>query len=467
MLFSSISFIYYFLPIVFLLYFSVPAKFKNLVLLLSSLSFYFFGEPRYTIILLFSTIVDYTHSLIIDKKRGRPAAKFALISSILLNLSILGFFKYSDFFIGNINALFSTDFTLLQLPLPLGISFFTFQTMSYTIDIYRNEAGIQKNPLGLATYITLFPQLVAGPIVRYRTIAEEINERTHSFDLFAYGVRRFVIGLAKKVLIANQLGQLYQISVSAQSSSVLFYWMAAISFSLQIYFDFSGYSDMAIGLGRIFGFHFLENFNYPYISKSISEFWRRWHISLGTWFKDYLYIPLGGNRGSTLSWFRNIIIVWFLTGLWHGANWNFIIWGLYFGVILVLEKLVLNQVLVKLPHWLRHVYVCLLIVISFVIFNNEDLAVLNLSLKGMFGHLQIPIFNAESIYYLRSYAVIIGISIIGTTPFSRDLIQRGLQSKTSEKIINGLEPVFLLSLLLLVTGYLVDSSFNPFLYFRF
>jgi alginate O-acetyltransferase complex protein AlgI len=339
--------------------------------------------------------------------------------------------------------------------------------MSYTIDVYRNEAGIQKNPLGLATYITLFPQLVAGPIVRYRTIAEEINERTHSFDLFAYGVRRFVIGLAKKVLIANQLGELYQLSVSAQSSSVLFYWMAAIAFSLQIYFDFSGYSDMAIGLGRIFGFHFLENFNYPYISKSISEFWRRWHISLGTWFKDYLYIPLGGNRGSNLSWFRNIIIVWFLTGFWHGANWNFIIWGLYFGLILVVEKLFLNQVLVKLPHWLRHVYVCLIVVISFVIFNNEDLAVINLSLKGMFGQLPIPIFNAESIYYLRSYAIIIGISIIGATPFARDLIHRGLQSKTTEKIINGLEPIFLLSLLLLVTGYLVDSSFNPFLYFRF
>lgn len=467
MLFSSISFIYYFLPIVFLLYFSVPAKFKNLVLLLSSLAFYFFGEPRYTIILIFSTIVDYTHSLIIDKKRGTPAAKAALISSILLNLSILGFFKYSDFFIGNINALFSTDFALLQLPLPLGISFFTFQTMSYTIDVYRNEASIQKNPLGLATYITLFPQLVAGPIVRYRTIAEEINERTHSFDLFAYGVKRFVIGLAKKVLIANQLGELYQISVSAQSSSVLFYWMAAIAFSLQIYFDFSGYSDMAIGLGRIFGFHFLENFNYPYISKSISEFWRRWHISLGTWFKDYLYIPLGGNRGSNLSWFRNIVIVWFLTGFWHGANWNFILWGLYFGLILVLEKLFLDQILVKMPHWLRHVYVCLIVVISFVIFNNEDLAVISLSLKGMFGQLPIPIFNAESIYYLRSYAVIIGFSIIGATPLLRDLIHRGLQAKTTEKIINGLEPVFLLSLLLLVTGYLVDSSFNPFLYFRF
>ncbi len=467
MLFSSISFIYYFLPLVFLIYFAVPAKFKNLVLLISSLGFYFFGEPRYTIILLFSTVVDYTHSLIIDKKRGTPAAKYALISSIVLNLSILGFFKYSDFFIGNINALFSTNFSLLQLPLPLGISFFTFQTMSYTIDVYRNEASIQKNPLGLATYITLFPQLVAGPIVRYRTIAEEINERTHSFDLFAYGVRRFVIGLAKKVLIANQLGELYQITCSANSSSILFYWMGAIAFSLQIYFDFSGYSDMAIGLGRIFGFHFLENFNYPYVSKSISEFWRRWHISLGTWFKDYLYIPLGGNRGSNLNWFRNIFIVWFLTGFWHGANWNFIIWGLYFGIILMLEKAILNRLLQQLPKSVQHLYVLFIVVIGFVIFNNENLHTIGLTLQGMFGLLKIPILNAEAVYYLRSYAIIILIAIIGATPVMKNLIHWGIKHNKSEKLINGLEPVFLLSLLLLVTGYLVDSSFNPFLYFRF
>lgn len=467
MLFSSISFLYYFLPIVLVAYFAVPYRWKNLVLLLSSLGFYFFGEPQYTIILIFSTIVDYSHSLVIEKKRGQPAAKAALISSIVLNLSILGFFKYADFFIGNINAVFSTDLPLLHLSLPLGISFFTFQTMSYTIDVYRNEASIQRNPLGLATYITLFPQLVAGPIVRYRTVANEINDRTHSFDLFAYGVRRFVIGLAKKVLMANQLGELYQITMQTDNPTVLFYWMGAIAFSLQIYFDFSGYSDMAIGLGRIFGFHFLENFNYPYISKSVSEFWRRWHISLGTWFKDYLYIPLGGNRGSTLNWFRNIFIVWFLTGFWHGANWNFIFWGLYFGILLILEKSILQRILNRLPKLVQHAYVILIVVLGFVIFNNEDLGLMVQTFQGMFGGLHLPFANSETIYYLRSYAAVILIAVIGATPLMSNLVHRGTKDRVAEKWINFFEPIFLIALLLIVTGYLVDSSFNPFLYFRF
>lgn len=467
MLFSSISFIYYFLPIVFLVYFSVPYKYKNIVLLVSSLMFYFFGEPKYTILLLFSTIVDYIHSLIIDKNRDTKIAKMALISSVVINISMLCFFKYSDFFIKNINALFNTNFELLKLTLPIGISFFTFQTMSYTIDVYRNEAKIQKNPLGLATYVSLFPQLIAGPIVRYKTVAEEINNREHSFNNFAYGIKRFVIGLSKKVLIANALGELNVIATSANNPSVLFYWLGAIAFTLQIYFDFSGYSDMAIGLGRIFGFNFLENFNYPYISKSISEFWNRWHMSLGTWFKDYVYIPLGGNRVSKLKWFRNIAIVWFLTGFWHGASWNFILWGLYFGVIIILEKLFIMNLLEKIPNVFRHIYVIYIVVISFVIFNIESLSDIWTYFKGMFGVLDIPTLNVESMYYLKSYAVVIIISIIGSTPVIKNILSSVHNHKIINKAMNVLEPSCYLILLAVVTGYLVDSSFNPFLYFRF
>lgn len=467
MLFSSISFIYYFLPTVFLLYFAVPNKYKNLVLLICSLSFYFLGEPKYTVILVFSTVVDYVHSIVIDKNRGKKAAKVALASSIVINLSILGFFKYSDFFLENINFIFSTNYKLLNLTLPIGISFFTFQTMSYTIDVYRNEAKIQKNPLELATYISLFPQLIAGPIVRYKTVAEEINSRKHTYDLFAYGVKRFVIGLGKKVLIANQLGELHQIAINSSSPSVLFYWMGAVAFSLQIYFDFSGYSDMAIGLGRIFGFHFLENFNYPYISKSISEFWTRWHMSLGTWFKDYLYIPLGGNKVSKYKWLRNIFIVWFLTGFWHGASWNFVLWGLYFGIIIASEKLFFKNILTKIPSAFRHFYVLFVIVISFVIFNNENLSGMFDYFRGMFGFLDIPSINTESLYYLKSYSVVFIISIIGSTPLIRNFFASGYENKIINKIMNVSEPIYLIIIMIITTGYLVDSSFNPFLYFRF
>ncbi len=467
MLFSSISFIYYFLPLVFIVYFLAPKTYKNMVLLISSLLFYFFGEPIYTSILIFSTIVDFIHSLVIEKYRGQKQAKIALISSIVINVSILGFFKYYDFFIENINVLLQTDFELLGLSLPIGISFFTFQTMSYTIDVYRGEAKAQKSIFGLGTYIALFPQLIAGPIVRYKTIAEEINKREHSYDNFAYGISRFVIGLCKKVLIANALGELSVIAIGANNMSVLFYWIGAIAFSIQIYFDFSGYSDMAIGLGRIFGFHFLENFNYPYVSRSISEFWSRWHISLGSWFKDYVYIPLGGNRGSRLKWFRNIFIVWFLTGFWHGASWNFVIWGLYFGMILFFEKLYLKKILERLPSVFQHAYVLFIILISFVIFNNESLAEIALYLKGMFGLLNIPIVNQESLYYLKSYSTIIIISIIGATPFVNKCYSRLSNHNYIGKFINIAEPLGYIALILIITGYLVDASFNPFLYFRF
>ncbi len=463
MLFSSISFIYYFLPLVFILYFLSPKRYKNMVLLVSSLLFYFFGEPIYTSILIFSTIVDFVHSLLIEKYRGQKLAKIALVSSIVINVSILGFFKYYDFFIENINILLQTDFELLGLSLPIGISFFTFQTMSYTIDVYRGEARAQKSIFGLGTYIALFPQLIAGPIVRYKTIAEEINNREHSYDNFAYGIKRFVVGLCKKVLIANALGELSVIATGANNMSVLFYWIGAISFSIQIYFDFSGYSDMAIGLGRIFGFHFLENFNYPYVSKSISEFWSRWHISLGSWFKDYVYVPLGGNRGSKLKWIRNIFIVWFLTGFWHGASWNFVIWGLYFGMILFFEKLYLRKILERVPSIFQHAYVLFVVLISFVIFNNESLIDIAIYLKGMFGLLDIPVVNQESLYYLKSYSTIIIISIVGATPFVKKCYLR----LSNHNFINIAEPLTYIALILIITGYLVDASFNPFLYFRF
>ncbi len=467
MLFSSVSFIYYFLPLVLLVYFAVPRSLKNVVLLIFSLLFYFLGEPVYTAILVFSTVVDYSHSLIIEKFRGGIYAKIALVSSIIINVSILGFFKYYDFLAENLNLLLGTSIGTLSLALPLGISFFTFQTMSYTIDVYRGEAKAQQNILGLGMYISLFPQLVAGPIVRYKTIAEEIDNRVHSFENFAYGVKRFIIGLSKKVLLANTIGELSTIVSQVPDKSVLLLWMGAIAFSLQIYFDFSGYSDMAIGLGRIFGFHFLENFNYPYIAKSISEFWRRWHISLGSWFRDYVYIPLGGSKCNTVKTARNLILVWFLTGLWHGASWNFVIWGLFFGLMIAMEKAFLGRLLDKAPNPLKHAYVLLTIVFSFVIFSHDSIANGLNVLQGMMGLLDIPLVSWEAIYYLKSYGVMFVVSVVGSTPLMKQVFHR-LQSQLEyKKIIPALETVAIFTLLLLVTGYLVDASFNPFLYFRF
>ncbi len=463
MLFSSISFLYYFLPVLLLIYFAVPNKFKNTVLLVGSLLFYFYGEPKYVLLLLFSSIADYINSLIIDHYRGRKIAKVALIASIAINLSLLGFFKYADFFIANINGLFGSNIGLLRLALPIGISFYTFQTMSYTIDVYRGDVKPQKNPFDFATYVALFPQLIAGPIVRYQTIAEEIETRSHSMDKVAYGAKRFVIGLSKKVLIANSLGELNVLAMGTKQNSVLFYWLGAIAFALQIYFDFSGYSDMAIGLGRIFGFHFLENFNYPYISKSITEFWNRWHMSLGSWFKDYVYIPLGGNRVSKAKWYRNIFIVWFLTGFWHGASWNFVVWGLYFGLILVIEKMFLKKFLDKIPTFFNHAYVLFLVLISFVIFNIDNMAEILIYLKGMFGILDIPAWNLESVYYLKSYAVTMIMAVIGATPLIKNIFIKYKENQLGAL----LEPMAYVFLLLITTGYLVGSSFNPFLYFRF
>lgn len=467
MVFSSVSFLYVFLPTILLIYWITPKRFRNVTLFVGSLLFYFIGEPKYTVLLLISTVVDYTHSLIIERHRGTKRAKVALISSIVINLSMLGFFKYADFIISIINGVFKTGIEPLGISLPIGISFFTFQTMSYTIDVYRNEARPQKNPLNLGTYVALFPQLIAGPIVRYKTISEELTHRTHHLDDFAYGVHRFILGLGKKVLIANTLGELAAVVHTTNQPSVLYYWLGAVAFALQIYYDFSGYSDMAIGLGRMFGFHFLENFNYPYISRSISEFWNRWHMSLGQWFRDYVYIPLGGNRSGTVKWLRNIMIVWLLTGFWHGAGWNFILWGGILGTFIMLEKLFLLKWLEKAPRIIGHVYVVILIVFSFVIFNNDSMAGVTTYFKGMFGGLDVPMTSVASVYDLRSYLLVFIIAMIGATPMIQVFGTKLANKMSLRPVVRIGLPILLIGVLLISTGYLVDASFNPFLYFRF
>ena len=467
LLFSTISFIYYFLAAVLLLYFIVPFKLKNLVLLVASLFFYFYGEPVYTLLMIATILSSYIHGLLIDKFRGTVWSKVFLCTSVITSIGALGFFKYSDFFISNVNSLFKTEFSLLGLALPIGISFYTFQTLSYTIDVYRGDAKVQKSPIRLATYVALFPQLIAGPIVRYTTVEEELSHRTHSFENFGYGVTRFIIGLSKKVLIADTLGGLASTMHGMEEATVVGYWMYAVAISLQLYFDFSGYSDMAIGLGRIFGFHFLENFNYPFISKSIAEFWRRWHMSLGTWFRDYVYIPMGGNRVSKGRWFLNILTVWFLTGFWHGADWTFIIWGLYFAAFLLLEKFVLNKVFAKLPKFVSHIYVVIAILISFVIFSGNGLSGAMADLGNMFGAGGISFWSGETAYYLRSYGVVLLTAILGSTPLVKTAVLKLKEKKAGALVCDILEPVFVVVMLLVVTAYFVDGSFSPFLYFRF
>lgn len=463
MLFTSISFLYYFLPIVIILYFIVPKKFKNFILFLSSIFFYFCGEPIYTFLMIGEIFIAYVGARYLEKHRK----KSILVSLLAIHIGALGLFKYSDFTINNINQIFGSKIPLLKLALPIGISFYTFQIISYVVDVYRGKVKAQKSFLKLATYVSLFPQLIAGPIVRYETIEKELDNRTSNFENFAYGVRRFVIGLGKKVLIANMLGELCDVFSTTNEKSVLFYWIFAISYSLQIYFDFSAYSDMAIGLGRMFGFHFLENFNYPYISKSITEFWRRWHMSLSSWFRDYVYIPLGGNRKETIILVRNIFIVWALTGIWHGANWTFVIWGLMYGIMLIIEKLLLTKHLEKMPSILQRIYVLFTVMISFIIFNANSIGEAWNNIIGLFGANGESLINASAVYYLKSYLVVLVIAIIGSTPLLKNIIEK-LKTKTNaNKIINLLEPIAMASILIIVTAYLVDNSYNPFLYFRF
>ena len=466
MLFSSIPFLYYFLPAVLILYFIAPKKLKNSVILLSSLFFYAWGEPKYVILMIVSITVGYILGLLIEKFREKTLSKVFLAISVIFSIGALGYFKYSDFFIANFNAVTGLSVPLLRIALPIGISFYTFQLLSYTIDVYRGDTPAQKNPITLAAYISLFPQLIAGPIVRYSDVALQLENRTHTFAKISDGVRRFILGLSKKILIANALGELCDIFRASEDKSVLFFWLYAVSFTLHIYFDFSGYSDMAIGLGKIMGFDFMENFNYPYISKSVTEFWRRWHMSLGTWFRDYVYIPLGGNRVSKPRQFFNILVVWLLTGFWHGAEWNFPVWGLYFAILLLIEKSFLLKKLNK-SKVISHVYVMFLVIISFVIFNAADMSVAFSDLAGMFGLAGVPVSSAEFVYYLRSYLLVIVIAIIGATPLPKRIVEKIREKETGNKVINLIEPAVCIILLVLITAYLVDGSFNPFLYFRF
>lgn len=462
MLFTSISFLYYFLPIVLIIYFIMPNKYRNFILFISSMFFYFYGEPKYIILMLLEILIAYFGAIIIDKTKN----KTIFIFTILIHVLLLCFFKYTDFLITNINSIFKTNINLLRISLPIGISFYTFQIISYVVDVYRGKVSVQKSFIRLATYVSLFPQLIAGPIVRYETIEEELKTRSHNFENFAEGARRFTIGLAKKVLIANILGELCT-NFDSSSKSIIFYWLFSISYMLQIYFDFSAYSDMAIGLGRIFGFHFLENFNYPYISKSITEFWRRWHISLSSWFKDYVYIPLGGNRVGKIKLLRNILIVWLLTGFWHGASWNFIVWGLMFGIILIIEKLWFNKYLEKLPNILKRIYVLFIVMISFIIFRADNLSEAFKIINGLFGFNKDVFINEITIYNLKNYFVVILIAILAATPILKNLIIKLKKNKKANYLINLLEPFYIVFLLIIVTAYLIDNSYNPFLYFRF
>lgn len=473
MVFSSLLFLFVFLPIVLILYFAVPKKFRNLVLFLVSLIFYAWGEPIYILIMLFSTIVDYTHGLLVERFKDKGQDKYAKLtvaSSMIINLGLLSFFKYTDFFIANANTIFGAGIPLLKLALPIGISFYTFQTMSYTIDVYRGEARAQRNIISFGAYVVLFPQLIAGPIVQFKTIADQLNHRKETFEKFNYGVTRFMTGLGKKVLLANNIGILWdQISgMELTKVPVLTAWVGIIAFAFQIYFDFSGYSDMAIGLGQMFGFTFLENFNYPYMSKSITEFWRRWHISLGTWFREYVYIPLGGNRCSLPKQIRNILIVWLLTGFWHGASWNFMIWGLYFGVLLIIEKQFLMKYLKKAPAAISHIYTLLLILFSWVIFAFDSFSSGLTYFKAMFGLNGNVLYDTNSLYLLYTNGLVLAILVLASTSLPKN-IAMWIKDKMATKRLSFeiMKNVAFVGIFLVSVAYLVDASYNPFLYFRF
>lgn len=466
MVFSSIPFLYYFLPCVLLVYLAVPKALKNTVLLLFSLLFYAWGEPVYVFLMFATIIVNYFLAILIEKAKGNGAKKTYMFFAALFSLGCLAYFKYANFFLANVHYVTGVSLGLLKVALPIGISFYTFQVLSYTIDVYRGDVKAQKNPITLATYVTLFPQLIAGPIVRYIDVEQQLISRTHSFEKISQGIRRFIIGLSKKVLLANTLGELCEGFHAADEKSILFYWLFVAAYMLQVYFDFSGYSDMAIGLGKLFGFDFLENFRYPFISRSISEFWRRWHISLGSWFRDYVYIPMGGNRVKKGRLLFNLFTVWLLTGLWHGAEWNFVVWGLYFGALLTLEKFFLGKYIEKSKAF-GHVYVLILTAISFAIFSADSMQHAVSNICGMFGVGGIPFFSNIFIYHIRSFWFVIVISMIAATPIPKILLAKVCKNKAFSAIWNWVEIPILLALLALCTAYLADGAFNPFLYFRF
>ena len=472
--FNTLPFVFVFLPLFLALYFAAPKRLRNTILFIGSLIFYGWGEPVYISLLLFSTLVDFIHGKLVGsfKEKGNlTAAKWVVASSAVINLSLLIVFKYTDFFIRSFNELTGSSVPLLGLALPIGISFYTFQTMSYTIDVYRGEAPVQNNLISFGAYVSMFPQLIAGPIVRYQDIALELNCRQENLEQFVLGIRLFIIGLGKKVLLANQTGALWtEISaILPQERSILMVWIGILAFSFQIYFDFSGYSDMAVGMGHMLGFRFPDNFRYPYISKSITEFWRRWHISLGTWFKEYVYIPLGGNRNGRLLQVRNILIVWLLTGIWHGANLNFLLWGLYFGILLLLEKFVFKNWLNRLPSWIQHIYACLLVIFGWVLFAFEDMNAGFAYLLQMVGGAGLPFCNERTLFLLCGNLILLLISAVGSTPLPAKAASV-LSPDSKTRFQNAgkiLEPLFLGLVLFLSVAYLVNATYNPFLYFRF
>nr|WP_321152567.1 MBOAT family O-acyltransferase [uncultured Acetatifactor sp.] len=470
MVFSSVVFLFRFFPLFFLLYYLVPERMKNIVLFLGSLIFYAWGEPVYVVLMLFSTVVDYVHGQLLERLRGKRAARLVLLSSVVINLGLLCFFKYADFLIQSVNGVLGTSFPLFELGLPIGISFYTFQTMSYTIDVYRGQTKVQKNLLDFGVYVAMFPQLIAGPIVKYRDVEERLHNRRITLVDVSQGLQRFCVGLAKKVLLANNIGELWAFvgKMRFQEMSMLTAWLGIVAFGFQIYFDFSGYSDMAIGLGRMLGFVFPENFNYPYISASVTEFWRRWHISLGSWFREYVYFPLGGSRRGRPRQLLNILIVWMLTGIWHGAGWNFLLWGLWFAFALTLEKLFLGKLLSWLPKGIGIVYTLLVAVAGWVLFALETPAQIWGYVKAMTGMAQ-SLADRQGIYLGRQYLVLFLIGVIACTPLPKRIANYFRDSRTGfhmalyrfgEKFIPA-------AMLLLSIAGIVDASYNPFLYFRF
>ena len=466
MLFSSITFLIYFLPCMVLVYFLAPGRMKNTVLLLGSLIFYGWGEPKYLPVMAAVILAGYLSARLIGTCQNKRQSKILLSAAVLLEILPLVYCKYADFFIQNLNVLTGQKIPLLRIAMPLGISFYTFQVISYTVDVYRGSVQAQKNLLMFAAYVAMFPQLVAGPIVRYSDIRSQLENRMHSVEKCAYGIRRFVTGLSKKILIANVLGELIGHFQASEEKSVLFFWMYAIAFMLQIYFDFSGYSDMAIGLGRIFGFQFPENFNYPLISRSVKEFWRRWHISLSSWFRDYVYIPLGGSRVKTGLYVRNVIAVWMLTGLWHGASWNFVLWGAGFGVLLLCERFLWGKWLERMPSIISHLYLLFIILLSFILFSADTIPQAMQRIGGLFGAGKLPVISVQSVYYLRSYGLLLIFAAIAATPLPVTAFNRFMKTKAGS-ILNWVMPIVLVGLFLLATAFLVDGSYNPFLYFRF
>lgn len=461
MVFSSLLFMFIFLPVSLLLYYICPPgknfRIRNALLFFISMVFYAWGEPVYFILMLFAIFINYIFAILIYKYEHK--AKLLLAISIIINLSMLAFFKYSAFFVSNLNIIFGISIPVPNIVLPVGISFYTFQSMSYTIDVYRKDAPLQKNFLSFGAYVALFPQLIAGPIVRYKSVADQLIYRQHNIDKFSAGIMRFTQGFAKKVLIANNVGLIWDEVFIGNNISTMTAWLGIIAFSLQIYFDFSGYSDMAIGLGRMFGFEFCENFDYPYISKSITEFWRRWHISLGTWFKEYVYIPLGGNRKGKIRTYFNLMIVWFLTGLWHGAGWNFILWGVYFGILLIFEKLFLLRILRKIPPLFAHIYSIFIVVVSWAFFAIEDFTQMKNFLMTMFGINTISFIDSKFIFLFQNNWVLFIMSAILCTPVIKKL--------KSKKIFAKISPVIFMIIWITGTAFLVSDSYNPFLYFKF